>query len=102
MSNDQRGAAGSQFPEAPSIISASVSASTEKVALIENEYRNIEQDGAGYSESLLLPFRQCRSLLTDDRIVTLREVMMDSWIRARRAAATISSSVASGRPYVKF
>ena len=60
---------------------ASVSASTEEVGSSRIKIGSIEQDGAGYGKSLLLPFRQGRSLLADDRIITLRKThdrLMDS------------------------
>ena len=70
--NDERGAAGSQFPE--TFHNESLGFGVDRRSgLIQNQNGSIEENGAGDSKSLLFSFRQCRSLLTDDRVVTLRK-----------------------------
>src|SRR5262249_13336409 len=80
VSNDQGGAACSQL--AKTFHNESLGFGIDRRSgLIQNEYRSIEEDGAGYRKSLLLPLRQCCSLLTDDCIVALRKAhdrIMDS------------------------
>ena len=67
--------------------------------VVEDQDARVGHDGPGQGDALALAAREGQAPLADDGVVAARAAArMNSWAWATRAAASISSSVASGRP----
>ena len=66
--------------------------------LVQDQDPRVDQQRPGDRDPLPLAARERLAALADQRVVAVGSRRMNSWARAARAAAMISSRVASGRP----
>ena len=95
--DEKRGPLGHHAPEA--LVNGLLDLRVDRACcIVENEDARVRQNGAGQGDTLTLATRQGQATLPDDRVVPRGSSRMNSWAWATRAASSISSSDASGRP----